>query len=314
MRVFFEEKKFPVDCSVLALHGGAGPVDPQGEYRLKAIEELGRAADRVAREKFAFSFAAAEAFAPTEAERIALHGAALLEAHPMFNAGYGAALQEDGVARVSAAFMESDRGDFSAVMNATGVLHPSQLAFVQQFNRFTMVDTNGSQILKQVYGVPEHGLVTEKRRQGWIKRRGKAAVGFAVDRKGVARDGHGTIGSVVCTADRKLAATTSTGGVGNELLGRVGDTPTVAGNYCSDKVAVSATGTGEHICNLAVCARIAILMDSGASLSEAVRTVIELAEKRSYNIGVIAVGPEDDGITAVAAVAHGEISFAFKQL
>ena len=58
---------------------------------------------------------------------------------------------------------------------------------------------------------------------------------------------YGTIGAVARDLNGHLAAATSTGGIVNKRMGRVGDSPIVgAGVYADDEtVAVSATGFGE---------------------------------------------------------------------
>jgi beta-aspartyl-peptidase (threonine type) len=57
----------------------------------------------------------------------------------------------------------------------------------------------------------------------------------------------GTVGAVALDAQGHLAAATSTGGMTNKQVGRVGDAPIIgAGCYANDAtVAISCTGTGE---------------------------------------------------------------------
>jgi L-asparaginase / beta-aspartyl-peptidase len=59
--------------------------------------------------------------------------------------------------------------------------------------------------------------------------------------------GKGTVGAIAVNSDHDLAAATSTGGLTNKLVGRVGDSPCVgAGTYANNRtVAISCTGTGE---------------------------------------------------------------------
>jgi beta-aspartyl-peptidase (threonine type) len=58
----------------------------------------------------------------------------------------------------------------------------------------------------------------------------------------------GTVGAVACDREGDLAAATSTGGMTNKKLGRVGDTSLIgAGTYAAnDTCAVSCTGHGEY--------------------------------------------------------------------
>ena len=59
---------------------------------------------------------------------------------------------------------------------------------------------------------------------------------------------YGTIGAIARDRDGNLAAATSTGGIVNKRMGRVGDSPIVgAGVYAdNESCAVSATGFGEE--------------------------------------------------------------------
>lgn len=52
----------------------------------------------------------------------------------------------------------------------------------------------------------------------------------------------GTVGCVVINQQGNLAAATSTGGKGLEILGIVSDSAMVAGNYANPYGAVSCTG------------------------------------------------------------------------
>ena len=58
---------------------------------------------------------------------------------------------------------------------------------------------------------------------------------------------NGTVGAVAVDADGNVAAATSTGGMTNKMLGRVGDTAVVgAGTYANNAtLALSSTGHGE---------------------------------------------------------------------
>jgi beta-aspartyl-peptidase (threonine type) len=88
-----------------------------------------------------------------------------------------------------------------------------------------------------------------------------------------------------------LAAATSTGGVTLKLVGRVGDTPIVgAGNYASEHVAASATGTGEYVMRLLSTRAISERMERGEPLDGAMRAVLEqMGHAFDADVGIIAV-------------------------
>jgi hypothetical protein len=84
----------------------------------------------------------------------------------------------------------------------------------------------------------------------------------------------GTVGCVAIDAVGNLATATSTGGLVNKMVGRIGDTPVVgAGTYANALCAVSATGKGETIIRHTVARDVAALMEHrGLPLSEAAAT------------------------------------------
>jgi beta-aspartyl-peptidase (threonine type) len=86
----------------------------------------------------------------------------------------------------------------------------------------------------------------------------------------------GTVGAVALDAHGHLAAATSTGGMTNKRVGRVGDTPLVgAGCYANGSVAVSCTGSGEMFIRLLCGHDVAALIDyKGLTLAEACRVVV----------------------------------------
>lgn len=104
---------------------------------------------------------------------------------------------------------------------------------------------------------------------------------------------HGTVGAVARDAAGHLAAATSTGGIANQAVGRVGDTPVIgAGTFARDGVvAVSCTGLGEAFMRGVVAHDIAARMRyQGVELEEAVRrTFAEELSSPQATGGVIAV-------------------------
>lgn len=268
------------------IHGGAGPADPKGPQAKSAAEAIAGIARQLHGEvipEIAPQIRPSAATA-TFAERFALAAVKELEAHPRFNAGFGAALQSDGVPRVSASFMESTREKFSAVMNGEEILHPSELAFYLQGERFTVLDGQGTARLARQLRIPCTDLVTPARFDRWLTLRRESLPGQTP-----ASDGKGTVGCTVVDALGNLAAATSTGGVGNETVGRVGDSPTVAGNFCTKKVAISCTGYGEQILATAFAARVATRLDDGATLRDAMTRSFGEALQRGFEFAAIAV-------------------------
>jgi L-asparaginase len=128
----------------------------------------------------------------------------------------------------------------------------------------------GAELLARELGLPVADLVTPARRKRWYDR------------------GCDTVGCLVRTASGQLYAGTSTGGRGYETPGRVSDSATVAGTYCTGFAAVSATGVGEEIVDDAVAARLETRRRDGLSLADAAHRCFEEAKAKSRAYGWIA--------------------------
>jgi isoaspartyl peptidase/L-asparaginase-like protein (Ntn-hydrolase superfamily) len=109
-----------------------------------------------------------------------------------------------------------------------------------------------------------------------------------------------TVGCVAVDMYGNCAAATSTGGLVNKMVGRIGDTPLVgAGTYANKLCAISATGRGEELIKETVAREVAAVMEyKQVSLTEAVDYVIY---KRL---------PKDMG-GLVAVSSAGDVAMAF---
>lgn len=87
---------------------------------------------------------------------------ACLEAAPSCNAGCGAALQRDGLARLSASLMSGGRQKFSGVALATHIVHPSRLARALQDREESVLGPLGAQLLARELGIPRRTLPTPR--------------------------------------------------------------------------------------------------------------------------------------------------------
>ncbi len=279
--------------SLMVIHGGAGPADPKDSQMDEAHVAVTQIVKEVGNRYFEFpSYFTTENLKllgqMSDAEKLALRAAYLLENNTNFNAGLGAALQADGKARVSASYMESNRMKFSAVTNITNLKNPSLLAFYLQNEIFCCLDATGAESLARKLCFPVEDLVVPHRLEKWLEYKQESL-------KGKSKTGRtGTIGAVAIDPTFHLAAVTSTGGVSNETVGRVGDCPTVAGNYCSQLCAVSCTGWGEQIINDAVAARVAVRVGDGLDLEEAMRKTLEESAEKSHRLAAIAVARSPD--------------------
>jgi L-asparaginase / beta-aspartyl-peptidase len=98
----------------------------------------------------------------------------------------------------------------------------------------------------------------------------------------------GTVGAVALDRAGNLAAATSTGGLTNKMLGRVGDSPIIgAGTYANNEsCAVSGTGEGEYYIRQVLAYDICALMQyRHLTLAQAVHEEIHVKLQRSGGEG-----------------------------
>ena len=235
----------------IAIHGGAGAVPRQvlpeeRERQYRASLESALDAGYAVLERAGSSLDAV-----STAVRI-------LEDDPLFNAGRGAALTRDGSAELDAAIMDGKRQRAGAVACVRQVRNPIDLARrVMEKSRHVLLVGSGAEEFALEEGIAlvanEYFQTEERRQQLESARRGERVSELVASPLG-------TVGAVALDTEGNLAAATSTGGMTNKRLGRVGDSPIIgAGTYAKNGVcAVSATGHGEyfiravaayHVCN-----------------------------------------------------------------
>jgi L-asparaginase len=284
----------PLSLPAIVVHGGAGAY--LKTTTVETRRERGRTLARIAA-------AGHEAMRAGGAREGVLAAVAALEDDPGFNAGYGARLQRDGVARLSASLMDGGKTRLSAVYNVERCKNPSALAAALQARGDRNLDGRGAALLMQELGVPEVDVRSPQSLARWQRLHdegdrpdAESAVGAGAEGVSDAlplppdlRDRYGTVGAVACAGAGELWACTSTGGRGHEAVGRVSDTPTPAATYACPLVALSATGFGEQILDVNLCGRIATRMLDGATLAAAfARTMAEVSALEGL-LGVIAV-------------------------
>jgi beta-aspartyl-peptidase (threonine type) len=252
----------------LIVHGGCGTPPPGEETaRQAACERAAEAGWRALR----------QGASALDAVETAVRA---LEDEPLLNAGRGAYLQADGVARLDASIMASD-GRAGAVAQVPLLPHPVSLArYLLEQDAHVMLAGPEALTLAARLGQDVGVLATPAKIVYWQDhldeacRRLDYAAMAAAWKAGNPR--LGTVGCVALDAEGRLAAATSTGGTGQCYPGRVGDTPVIgAGTYCTPRLGVSMTGVGERILVKLAAKRLADLVGDGAPLVEAARRLLE---------------------------------------
>lgn len=204
--------------------------------------------------------------------------AAMLEDDPLFNAGRGSVLNEDGAVEMDAAIMDGRQLAAGAVAAVRNIANPVRLARrIMDDGAQVMLAGEGAMRFARRHGistVPDGYLVTAER----LSQYGEAHRGAADPEGNIADDlPVGTIGAVARDQAGNLAAATSTGGTFNKRTGRVGDSPVVGAGVWADNAtcAVSCTGVGEDFIRTALARMAADLieirgLDAGAAVREAI--------------------------------------------
>jgi L-asparaginase / beta-aspartyl-peptidase len=265
---------------VFAIHGGAGgitretiPPEVEAEYRaaLRHALEAGYAVIQSGGDS-------------TDAVKAAI---VTMEDSPLFNAGKGAVFTTDAKHELDASIMDGETLDTGAVTGVEHIKNPIKLAdTVRTASRHVFFAGEGAELFAINRGfrlVTQDYFFTDRRWQSLMNAKaGKSDFNF----------GLGTVGAVALDGENDLAAGTSTGGLTNKPVGRIGDSPVIgAGTYANnDTVAVSATGTGEFFIRQVVAHDISTLIEYGRmSVAKASQTSIDKVAELGGDGGVIAL-------------------------
>ncbi|WP_338930729.1 isoaspartyl peptidase/L-asparaginase [Streptomyces netropsis] len=282
---------------VLAVHGGAGTAlhrettDPRKEkaYRDGLADAL-KAGRRVLRDG-GDSVAAVEAAVRS------------LEDNELFNAGRGAVFTEDAGHELDASIMRGSDLAAGAVAGVRSVRNPVSAArLVMEKTKHVMLAGEGADDFAARNGLPtvtQDYYWTQRRWDELAKAKHPAKPKTTKEGKsgGAAEEEiTGTVGAVAVDRGRDLAAATSTGGMTDKMVGRVGDSPVVgAGTYAKNgTVAASATGHGEVFIRGAATATISHLIEFGGRdvASAAYEVVVGRLPELGGTGGVIALDRE----------------------
>lgn len=231
----------------------------------------------------------------------------MLEDDPLYNAGYGAIHNRDGVFELDAAIMDGSTLDVGAVMAVRSIRNPVSLARkVMDDTPHVMLAGEGALAFAKETG--------EKIERITYFRKGRDAIPRPEpESENPADDEHGTVGAVARDIYGNLAAATSTGGWTTKMPGRVGDTPIIGGGTFADNAscAVSCTGKGEDFIRTVIAHRMAALIELRRLDTTDAATVAlgDLVEKAQGYGGFISIGK--DGAVAVTQssdyIRHGWI-------
>lgn len=233
-----------------------------------------------------------------------VYAVTLLEDDELFNAGIGSQIQSDGKIRMSASLMNAETLKFSGVINIQEVKNPILVAEKLMVEDDRVLGGEGAKMYADKAGFENFSTEIPQRRKEFEEK--------------IKNGGKGTVGCVAMDSEGKLAVATSTGGKGFEIVGRISDSATVAGNYANRFCAVSCTGVGEDIVSNATAAKIVTRVSDGMPIDKAfAKTFDELQEIDGF-AGAIAIDAkgnvfhQDSYPTMVFASFDGETFNVFE--
>jgi beta-aspartyl-peptidase (threonine type) len=199
-----------------------------------------------------------------------------MEDCPLFNAGKGAVLNEEGIAELDASIMDGRTLKAGAVAGVTTIKNPISAARkVMENSPHVMLIDGGAEAFAMKQGleiVDPSYFITEKMKEKWEKSKIRKP-----EEDKNRENKHGTVGAVALDQKGNLAAATSTGGMMNKMHGRIGDSPIIgAGTYANNNTcAISCSGHGEYFIRNVVAYDISAMMEyRGIPLEEAAKIVI----------------------------------------
>ncbi|MEM9091130.1 MAG: isoaspartyl peptidase/L-asparaginase family protein [Cyanobacteria bacterium P01_F01_bin.53] len=235
----------------LIIHGGAGALEDlkyeasESEFKESILEILASGRKRLENGEAALD--------------VVEHCVNLLEDNPLYNAGKGSVLNENGQVEMDAALMNGPDLKAGAVTCVKNIKNPISLArqVLEQGDHVMLAGEGALEFAKfsKAELQPDDYFITPAR----VKQLEEAqSVGrMMLDHEKVKPEAAnkssnkqklGTVGAVARDIHGNLAAATSTGGLVNKRWGRVGDTPVVGAGVFADNetCGVSATGYGEQ--------------------------------------------------------------------
>jgi L-asparaginase / beta-aspartyl-peptidase len=282
----------------LVIHGGAGAISAPERYA-PALRHIAEAGARLLEEG-------------ADALDVVSRCVEALEDEPLFNAGRGSVLNADGEIFCDASIMEGATLAAGAVAGVRGVRNPVALArLVMEKTPHVFMIGAGAERLGREHGVAfaEAGYFVTPERMAELER-AKARRIVALDHG----EKHGTVGAVARDHAGNLAAATSTGGLTNQMAGRVGDSPVIGAGVYADNAscAVSCTGVGEQFLRTSLARVAAFLVESQglAAPEAAVAAIGHLLRKVNGSGGLIMVDAQ--GRCGVAHSTPGILFAAFE--
>ncbi|XP_057585221.1 isoaspartyl peptidase/L-asparaginase [Hippopotamus amphibius kiboko] len=210
----------------------------------------------------------------------------VLEDDPEFNAGCGSVLNENGEVEMDASIMNGKDLSAGAVSAVRCVANPIKIArLVMEKTPHCFLTDQGAVQFAAANGIPTipgEQLVTERNKKRLEKEKQEKGA-----QKSDCQKNLGTVGAVAVDCRGNVAYATSTGGIVNKMLGRVGDTPCIgSGGYADNDIgAISTTGHGESILKVNLARLTLFHIEQGKTLEEAADASLGYMKSKVKGVG-----------------------------
>jgi L-asparaginase / beta-aspartyl-peptidase len=272
----------------VAVHGGAGP---DSDFIKQHLKEYKEGLKEAINETYTMLKEGSNA---VDAVETAIK---ILEDNPLFNAGKGSALTENGEVEMCASIMNGFDLKCGAVAIVKNIRNPINLArqIMDKTKHIYLGSVGAAGFAKQLNlpMEPDAYFITGRQLEQYREAKKKENDNSQQSAITQLNKKHGTVGAVALDLKGNLAAGTSTGGLDFCKAGRIADSSMIgAGTYANNQTcAVSTTGDGELHIQYVTAFHISALMEyKGMSLQEACHYLIhEKCKHINGDMGLIAV-------------------------
>lgn len=170
-----------------------------------------------------------------------------MEDNPIYDAGVGSFLNEEGYVELDALIMDStmEAGAIGAVSNCKNPIKLARKLLGKTYSPMMVVGRGADHFAEKMdLSCDPKELIIPREKRRWEKQRQEGIDIFKPSAQG-------TVGAVAVDMKGNLASGTSTGGSPLKMEGRLGDTPLIgSGGYACEIAAASSTGHGESFMKL----------------------------------------------------------------
>ncbi|KAM4041796.1 isoaspartyl peptidase/L-asparaginase-like [Anomaloglossus baeobatrachus] len=216
----------------------------------------------------------------------------ILEDNIAFDAGHGAVLNADGDVELDAIIMDGKNLAVGSVSCIKNIANPVKFArtVMEQTPHIMLTGIGANKFAEKIKieKIPTKELVTENAVKEWEQyQKYKQSV------KGLfnTEKTHDTVGAVAIDSKSNVSCATSTGGITNKMVGRVGDSPLIGSGAYADNFtgAVSTTGHGESIMKVTLARQVLFNMEKGESPQIAADHSLEYMKNKVHGRGGLIV-------------------------